>query len=343
MQTAVIGAGLAGLAAARRLEAAGHEVTVFDKARGPGGRSSLRRVGDHAFDHGAQWFRVRTERFARHLEEALASGVVQPWEGRCVRLDADGNAVPERSPRSERPFPGEEPCEGHRFDGRRFVGVPGMNALAKDWAAEVRLRLETRVQRVGRSEAGFRLVADRGDDLGTFDRLVVALPSEQAAALAPGPGLAGRARAVAFHPCQAVLLGFPGVVPAAFDGAKVVDGRLGWVARNDSKPGRGDASSWVLHGAPDYSRESFDAPAERVIAELRDAFQRLLDTPLPTPVVSDHHRWRYALARPGERDGFLADPEVPGCVLVGDWTLGANVEAAVLSGEVGATHLLEAH
>lgn len=53
MRAAVIGAGLAGLAAARRLAEAGAAVTVFEKSRGLGGRLATRRVGDLVVNHGA--------------------------------------------------------------------------------------------------------------------------------------------------------------------------------------------------------------------------------------------------------------------------------------------------
>ena len=50
---AIIGAGLAGLTAARVLSRAGRGVRVFDKSRGTGGRLATRR-GDHGtFNHGA--------------------------------------------------------------------------------------------------------------------------------------------------------------------------------------------------------------------------------------------------------------------------------------------------
>lgn len=52
MRIAVIGAGVAGLACAAELAAAGHDVTVFEKARGPGGRLSSRRTDHGTFDHG---------------------------------------------------------------------------------------------------------------------------------------------------------------------------------------------------------------------------------------------------------------------------------------------------
>ena len=59
LDVAVIGAGMAGLAAARTLAAAGHAVQVFDKGRGIGGRLSTRRTDYGAFDHGAQYATVR--------------------------------------------------------------------------------------------------------------------------------------------------------------------------------------------------------------------------------------------------------------------------------------------
>ena len=39
---AIIGAGIAGITCARTLAQAGHQVTVFEKSRGPGGRMSTR-------------------------------------------------------------------------------------------------------------------------------------------------------------------------------------------------------------------------------------------------------------------------------------------------------------
>ena len=69
---AVIGAGMGGLAAARRLGAAGRSVTLFDKSRGLGGRMATRRAGGFRFDHGAQYFATRGERFRELVEPQLA-------------------------------------------------------------------------------------------------------------------------------------------------------------------------------------------------------------------------------------------------------------------------------
>ena len=57
---AIIGAGLSGLIAAREL-AKNNDVTIFEKARGVGGRMATRRANNlkfdgFNFDHGTQYF-----------------------------------------------------------------------------------------------------------------------------------------------------------------------------------------------------------------------------------------------------------------------------------------------
>lgn len=76
---AIIGSGLAGLTAARTLMQAGHEVTVFEKSRGVGGRMSTRQTEFGSFDHGAQYFTVRDDRFRTLMQWALAEA--PDWRG----------------------------------------------------------------------------------------------------------------------------------------------------------------------------------------------------------------------------------------------------------------------
>lgn len=55
-QTIIIGAGIAGLAAAVRLAAAGHSVDVYETNDGPGGKLSQFTLGDYRFDFGPSLF-----------------------------------------------------------------------------------------------------------------------------------------------------------------------------------------------------------------------------------------------------------------------------------------------
>ena len=74
----VVGAGVAGLVAARTLADHGLEVVVLDKSRGVGGRLATRRLGDGvSFDHGAALFAPVSEPFRRRLAVWEADGLVE--------------------------------------------------------------------------------------------------------------------------------------------------------------------------------------------------------------------------------------------------------------------------
>ena len=55
LHIAIIGAGMAGITAARTLVQAGHRVQVFEKSRGAAGRMSTRETVFGTFDHGTQY------------------------------------------------------------------------------------------------------------------------------------------------------------------------------------------------------------------------------------------------------------------------------------------------
>ena len=56
---AVIGAGLAGITFACIMKDK-FNVKIFEKSRGVGGRMSTRKVTPYIFDHGAQFFKIKT-------------------------------------------------------------------------------------------------------------------------------------------------------------------------------------------------------------------------------------------------------------------------------------------
>ncbi|NCY02474.1 MAG: FAD-dependent oxidoreductase, partial [Planctomycetia bacterium] len=69
---AIVGAGIAGLAAASVLADRGRRVVVVEKSRGIGGRMATRRLGAAICDHGAQFFTVRGAAFGGLVDDARA-------------------------------------------------------------------------------------------------------------------------------------------------------------------------------------------------------------------------------------------------------------------------------
>ena len=77
---AVVGAGLSGLVAAKRLADSGRSVVVIDKGRSVGGRLATRRIHDATLDHGAQFFTVRSAEFAAFVDVGEPLGI-DPMRG----------------------------------------------------------------------------------------------------------------------------------------------------------------------------------------------------------------------------------------------------------------------
>jgi predicted NAD/FAD-dependent oxidoreductase len=322
---AVVGAGIAGLAAARAHERAGRRVVLFDKGRSAGGRVATRRGQEFAFDHGAQFFTIRSSEFATALAPAIAARTVVPWAG-PFRTAKDGVFGPD-------PRPG----------ARRWVAVPGMSGLARALAEGLDVRTGQRVERLARRALGWDvavrdLASDTNRDEGPFDEVVLALPAPQAHALLLESDVQSpvveraAALATALSPCLCALVAFETPIERAAGGLFVDDPVLAWAAHDGGKPGRGNAATYVLHGAGAWSRAHVDDEPLVSARALLAAFERVLGAALPPIRHLEGHRWRYALpgatapADASARDGDLA------LALCGDAFTAGRVEGAFTSG-----------
>lgn len=319
MRIAVVGAGLAGLTAASRLVAAGHDVVVFEKSRGAGGRMATRVVdladGDGlesplrlTFDHGAQHFTVSDDRFGTAVAQWLQDGVVRVRRDRVVTVDA-GTVT-------------------HGEDAvTRYVGADGMAGIGRSLARGLDVRYGARV--------------DALDLIGRFDRCVVAVPAPQAVPLlAPfAPTLADVAATVRMEACWAALVTFAGPMgglAGTFDAAFAAASPLSWVAR---MPAPAPLDSWVVHAGTEWSADYLEDPPEAVLPRLLAAFAALVRADLPPVRYATAHRWRFARAANVPATGALHDRR-RGLTVCGDWCLGARVEGAYLSGLAAAAAVL---
>lgn len=322
---AVIGAGIAGLSAARALQDAGHAVECFDKARGVGGRTSLRRAEPYAFDHGAQYFTARDPRFRRSVDAWLDEGIVVPFTGRIAAIDRLG-----------------EPAEKPATAVGRFVGSPGMNELAKRMARGIDVQVQSHAAEIERIDKRWTLRFEPGGPAPRpgYDAVLVTTPPPQAVPLvAASARLAEVAGSVAMDPCWAAMVAFETPLDCPFDGAFVNAGPLAWICRNSAKHGRPAGEAWVLHASPRWTREHIELEKTEAAALLTEALGAALGATLPPIVHLDAHRWMDSAAAPARNDGAIYDPDL-GLGLAGDWLMGSKVQGAWLSGRALAGRVL---
>jgi renalase len=326
----IVGAGLAGLMAANRLQEFGHEVTVLDKGHRPGGRVATRRVGDATFDIGAQFFTVKDDRFAEHVERWRAADHAGVWFRGAPDEGADARS------------------DGHP----RFRGTPTMRGIPEHLGRAVDLRLARRVTGVATGPGGWRVRSVGRQDPAdaeelTADALVCAAPVPQTLELlsAGGTRLSDERRrelaAITYAPTLAVLavphqrpeLGPRGAL-------RLADGPLAFLSDNHAK-GVSDTPAVTIHASEEVSRRRWADGDDAVARELLPAARPWLGADVEVVGV---HRWRYATPRTSP-----SDLEVPARVDVrplpiafaGDAFAGGRIEGAARSGLTAADLLAD--
>jgi len=292
---------MAGMSCGQRLSRLGHEVRLFDKGRGPGGRMATRRMEDGGttlhFDHGAQYFTARDPRFVEQVAHWEASGVAARWA-------AAGDDA--------------------------WVGTPAMNAPLKAMAGELGVQFGTRIEQLVRDGEGWQIDGEGAPD-ARFDAVLVAVPAEQAGSLLQphAPAMATLADQTASDPCWTLMAGFEAPLALVQDTLRQ-RGPIGWAARNNAKPGRASEECWVVQASPEWSRAHLEDNAETVAAALLAELAEANGSPLPRQLGATAHRWRFARSgTAGEEALWDAEQRIGVC---GDWLIGPRVEAAYMSG-----------
>jgi renalase len=316
---AIIGAGIAGLACARQLSESGIQVRLFDKARGPGGRMSTRRVstslGEVAFDHGAQYFTARNGAFKIEVSRLEALGAVAQWNGELVKLDREGINTPLA----------DEPL---------YVGTPGMNGVVKAMAQGLDTSWNTRVETIIQNDEGqWQLISEASQDLGTYGHIVCAVPAEQVSPLIKSiaPHMAQLSESIASLPCWAAMFVLDGPISMPFDAIRLADHpMIDFISLNNSKPGRADITAYVVQARADWSQLHMELDGDLICQKLLEGLLSLADNQ-PNVVFSAAHRWRYARVEVSQGAGWHFDSGL-GIGMCGDWLCGPRVESAWLSG-----------
>lgn len=316
---AVIGAGMTGIICARALVDAGYDVTVFEKSRGLGGRMATRRVGKTlTIDHGAQFITARSDEFKDFMQRACKSGTADVWH---PKLEEDEDA------------PNDD----------WFVGKPRMNSFLKPLANGLNIRAKAVVSSITRAEQGWKVACLKAEP-ETFDRVICTTPVDQARnLLATETAMIDAIQNVTVAPCWALLMASEARLRVDAEVLRAPTDDIAWMARNNTKPGRGAAGSvWVVHASVDWSRQNLEMDQDDAIDALLALVADIAGKRMPVTTYESAHRWRYAQTETPLGQPFVSSDD--GTLYVGgDWCLGARVEYAYQSGNAIADALIKAN
>ena len=309
---AIIGAGIAGIAAANALRDCAR-VVVLEKSRGIGGRMSTRRAEGYRFDHGARLFDCRNPRFTSLIDDCVEHESVAPWSAHIHN--------------------------GVSLSDAGFVNVkvstPAMNSLVKALADGVDVRTGVQVAPIEtRSTPGWMLHDLQGECLGVFDWVICTAPAPQTATLLQQVSpIAAAVSQVRMQPTHALMVGLRGHCPVSWDIALPERGPLAWISVDSNKPGRDPgAVSLLAQTRVEWSQWQLETDPNGLLPELIDALHQLLGFELGSVAYKAVHRWRYASVDPATAVPLQLDVERQ-LAAGGDWCGESRVESAWLAGD----------
>ncbi|MGB3518005.1 MAG: FAD-dependent oxidoreductase [Elainellaceae cyanobacterium] len=336
----VVGAGIAGLVCAQALQQYGHQVVVYEKSRGVGGRMATRRLASTCADHGVRYLEPEGEALRYLLGVLHDHHVVRAWRGAIAQMLSDGS------------------CH-FLAPSRRYIAREGVNAVAKWLAVGLDIRRQHRVTAIAPvAQQGWQITfADEQPDTWA-DALVLAIPAPQAVDLLtpltplglPLPVL-DAVRAVEFSPCISAIATYSHEQGEFLDYSQAWHGiqfdthpDLAWISFETSKrpsliPDKATPPVFVFQSTAAFADRYQNAqdlqPAGMTLVQ--QAAQALYDW-LDQPVDLYVHRWRYAFAQRPYPGPYIATQTPLPLLCSGDWCGGQQVGGAIASGLQAATY-----
>ena len=311
---AIIGSGIAAASLAHALHDFA-DITVFEKARGVGGRVSTRYQDDFEFDLGAPFFSVTHPSFQTMINDLIHQNIVAKW---CYREWGKTKDIQLKA---------------------AYLGCPRMNDLSKFLLNTTKVYLEHKVTHLEACEQAW-VVYFEAQAPQTFDWVISTAPPSQSKSLLPRnfeySDLLGD---VELKPSIVLLLGLTNPLAINWDCYEINSDKILRCIVNSNKPGRKHAPSVVIESHAGFAQQHVDDHDDSILALLMAEIKNFLPINDSQIRYQKLHRWRYAIATEKKLSNMLCFDLSLGLGVCGDWAEGADVEGAYLSG-VRMAHVL---
>ena len=313
---AIVGGGISGLIVANELQKL-NDVTIFEKARGVGGRMATRRHETFSFDHGTQYFTAKTPEFQNFCHQMQNEGIIDLWNCKfasisCTKIERISN---------------------FNEDIKHFVATPQMNSLCKHLSKGLNVIMEAKIEKISFTNNQWQIIDSNANQYQNFDILILAIPSHQAVELLPHNfKYYNEIAKIKMQGCFTLMLGFKEKIALEFDTAIVKDSILSWVSVNNSKPQRNESFALTVHSSNEWAEQNMEINQEIIKNQMLDEAKKIIhfeESQLECCVL---HRWRFANAPKynGEKSYFDTNLNIGIC---GDYLISGRIESAFLSGK----------
>lgn len=303
----IIGAGMCGLSLARFLAAKGESVLLLEKSKGLGGRVATRRTPLALFDHGAQFYKMRSTESVPWNQRWEQKNLVRDW------FIAD--------------------------DFHYRISPNGMTGLAKDLAEDLPVKKEKTAAliRFDEEQGELNLLCREGD-IFNAKHVHLTCPLPQALDILDSSAFSFEPKLRDIHYAKALVALVVMDGPLDFDYIEAPSDPIFSISHQGRKHGQA-ASALTLVASPEWSEEHWerDDALDLMVGHL----ESILGTQAAQParaIFRQLKKWRYAQPLNHFTEKFYQVPDYP-IFLAGDAFGGASIKGALRSAAALAQEL----
>lgn len=294
MKIAIIGAGLSGSHMYHLLKKDGHDVTLFEKSRGVGGRCSTRYLNDKLIDHGTPCFEAIDKRFEEFCDQKVQENILSKIE-------------------------------------KQYYPQSGINKLCSSLIDEIDLVKNTKIVSCNFNDKKWNLKDESGLDYDNFDNLILTIPAPQVLLMDINipADITNKLKNVQYDSIATLLI-YSYSLQNIMNPKLIEDKGFKKIIDNSSKYDYKNFSSYVIHLAEKLTNEQNFQSKDEVKNFILEKVYRVSGINLEDDFHTISHLWRYAFVSNSLEEDFLFDEELS-LGFCGDYFNGKDLEGAYLS------------
>ena len=306
----ILGSGISGSTIANLLSKK-YSVHVFDKARGPGGRSSNKRFKKNLnFDHGVQYISPKDKKFLKFIQKLIKKKILKSWNGKHLDFSFKKKAI----------LP-------------KIIGKKANNDLAKYQLRGIKQSFLSPIIKIEYKKYFWEITL-KDKSLHQFKRLILSCPHPQLKKLSKkylNKKILNLK--IKMQPNITGMIAIKNKKNSLISSIRFNDDILSWAANENSKKRfKSNINLWTLQASLKWSISKINKYKRnsKIMNELISRFLKLTGYKKNMIIYKKIHGWKYSYNYESTKiKSYWSNKYQLG--VCGDWFLGPNVEHAWLS------------
>ncbi len=306
----VIGSGVAGSTIANLLSKK-YSVHVFDKARGPGGRSSNKRFKKNlSFDHGVQYISPKSKPFIKYINKLYKNKILKSWDNNHLDFTFE-----------KKPF------------SKKYIGRKANNDLIKFNLKNIKQSFAAPIEKINFKKYFWEITL-KNKSKYQFKSLIITCPFPQLKKLAKNYLDKNILKQkIQMQPNITVMLALRNQKTLPISSIKFNDDILAWAANENSKKRfKSNTNLWTLQATLRWSKKTINKykTDKSIMNQLIARFIKLTGIEKNKIIFKKIHGWKYSYNY--EKTPYLSIwSKKTNLGICADWFSGPKVENAWLS------------